>query len=586
MSTQKKVQISDKSIDRAGLPKNINEVISEYIWNGFDAKATKVDVKYTKNDLEGVNSICIKDNGLGIDYDNLDATFGLLLDSQKKALSVNTSYVKGDKGKGRFAFTFFSVNAYWHTTYEKQGKKYAYTITIKSDNKHFYDISDKKEVDYSSPTGTEVTFDGLNDHVTAIDSPEFISFLKREYGWYLHLRRKENVTLQVNNKQIDYADLINASKEEEILLESEGKTYKFNVDFIEWKYSIGDDFYYFYFLDPDYRQRHKKTTTFNKNKINFHHSVYVKSDFFSKYAGLIDVSDKFSAGLFDGDTVYKELLQKLHDFLEKCRRDFIERNSETLIGKLEEEGVMPQFNENKYDQERKKDFIDVTKTIYKIEPKLFIGASELHKKSFLSMLNLLLDSDERDNLLVILDSLVNGLNKDDRYELATLLKMTSLKKIVRTVRDLSHRYKNVEIIKSLVFDFGKFTNERDHIQKIMEDSFWLFGEQYNAVVEDKTWSKSLESYYIKILEKDNLPKPLEDSEANRRPDLFLARKIRHISNPETRLEENIILELKEPRVKIGMEQYRQVQDYLELVKEPQSFQHIVENGNLLLLVKN
>ena len=38
-----KVTLGDKSIDNAGIPSDYKLAISEYIWNGFDAKATNVE---------------------------------------------------------------------------------------------------------------------------------------------------------------------------------------------------------------------------------------------------------------------------------------------------------------------------------------------------------------------------------------------------------------------------------------------------------------------------------------------------------------------------------------------------------------
>lgn len=50
------------------------EAVAEYIWNGYDANATIVDVKIDANSIEGVNSITISDNGSGIAYETLFIT--------------------------------------------------------------------------------------------------------------------------------------------------------------------------------------------------------------------------------------------------------------------------------------------------------------------------------------------------------------------------------------------------------------------------------------------------------------------------------------------------------------------------------
>jgi hypothetical protein len=39
-------KITSKSIESSGLPSDYRKAISEYIWNGFDANASKVDINF------------------------------------------------------------------------------------------------------------------------------------------------------------------------------------------------------------------------------------------------------------------------------------------------------------------------------------------------------------------------------------------------------------------------------------------------------------------------------------------------------------------------------------------------------------
>src|SRR3989338_8140532 len=105
-SHSKKVQINDRSIETAGLPSDYKEAISEFIWNAFDAKASVVNIDFdTKNPIGNVSSFSISDNGVGMDIDNLENTFGAFLDSENRDNSYQrSSYTHGRKGKGRFSF--------------------------------------------------------------------------------------------------------------------------------------------------------------------------------------------------------------------------------------------------------------------------------------------------------------------------------------------------------------------------------------------------------------------------------------------------------------------------------------------------
>lgn len=54
--------------------------------------------------------------------------------------------------------------------------------------------------------------------------------------------------------------------------------------------------------------------------------------------------------------------------------------------------------------------------------------------------------------------------------------------------------KVIEVLKTIVFDYAGYANERDHVQKIVEQHYWLFGEQYHLVTADKRMQKALEEY--------------------------------------------------------------------------------------------
>ena len=78
------------------------QAICEYIWNGHDANAKIIEIKTAVNEINGINSIDIIDDGDGIDLNELESTFDLFLDSKKKK-STNP-ITRGRKGKGRFTF--------------------------------------------------------------------------------------------------------------------------------------------------------------------------------------------------------------------------------------------------------------------------------------------------------------------------------------------------------------------------------------------------------------------------------------------------------------------------------------------------
>lgn len=167
---------------------------------------------------------------------------------------------------------------------------------------------------------------------------------------------------------------------------------------------------------------------------------------------------------------------------------------------------------------------------------------------------------------------INNLTPDERKKLDDILKKTTLSKIVKTVSLIQNRLKVIEALKILVYDETKFTNERDHIQKIVEENYWLFGEQYHMVSADETFDISLSKYlYALYGYKNDTQFKIDNPEHLRRPDIFMARQRPVEYYNSTQKEENIIVELKAPRVILNKEIYRQVDDYLDIISNTSEF---------------
>lgn len=161
------------------------------------------------------------------------------------------------------------------------------------------------------------------------------------------------------------------------------------------------------------------------------------------------------------------------------------------IARMEARNSFPTFPNDFYGALRKKDLVQVTKEIYRIQPRIFHNLKPIQEKSLLGFLNLLLSSEERENVLSIIDEIVQ-LSPKQREEFASVLKRTHLENIIATIRFIEDRYKVIEVLKTIVFDYAGYANERDHVQKIVEQHYWLFGEQYHLVTADKRMQKALE----------------------------------------------------------------------------------------------
>lgn len=561
-------KITSKSVEQSGLPTDYKKAISEYIWNGFDANASEIVISVDSNELGFINEFFIKDNGTGINIENIEETFGNFLDSQKIQTFNKDGFVKGKKGKGRYSFGHFSNKAIWNTVFKTQDEEYLnYKIEIVKGSLHNFTTSEKI-ISKTKETGTTVSFESFTK-LTAdlIINESFYDFLACEFGWFLYLNKDLGYTIRVNDHEVDYLSII----ERTVDFKENFGDFSFDIKFIRWKKNIGDKYYY-YFLNQEKKEVERKHTSFNNKTEDFHHSVYVESPYFENFKLSNSDSPTFDFDLKDqNDNVFKKLLEFLKDKLSIEEKLFIkEFKAKEIVIKYNKQNIFPQFKDNKYEQLRKVDLENVVKEIYCVQPKIFQGLNVPQSKTIVGFLNLLLDSEQREDILNILDKIVQ-LTNDERTELSKALNRTKLTAIVSLVKLLENRYNTVQVLKKLVFDFEKFTNERDHIQKIIESNYWLFGEQYHLVSADKNFETLLNNY-LSFLESGNEEYQKIDSKSRlKRPDIFIARQneIPDSKSNELTIEENIIVELKRPSVVIGKAQYDQIEEYIRIIiKEP------------------
>lgn len=567
-----KLSASSRSVINSGLTDDYRQAIVEYIWNGFDAEAKIVDVQYQRSDEIGnLAYLKISDNGKGINRELLEYTFGQFLDSQKRQSYQRTSDVHGKKGKGRFSFQKFAYRAEWTTRYiNNQDELKEYTISIDVQDLSSYDTTEERTLDkevYS--TGTEVKF--INFHDISVDNLEHESFheyLEQQFSWFLYLKEALSVELRINGTVLTYDDIIADS--DDIPLDIENT--HFDITYIRWNKRISDKFY-FYMMNSNLNENFKILTSFNNKTTGFYHSIYVKSAYFDNFVYEETPSERLDGLKNQSDGVYKTLQRKLKKMLEEKEKCFVQEVAAVkLVNGYEREGILPHFKQDIYDQSRKQDLIETIKQIYYIQPKIFNGLNDDQSKTLVAFLNILLSSEEREKILGILEDIVT-LTDEERSGLYEVLKTTSIKNVSKVANMMHNRLVAIERLKLLVNDLEKFTTERDHIQKIMEKCFWLFGEQFNLVSADVTFEKALANYTY-VLDGKEKPEPLtiDDEQKNRRPDIFLARKrMVNDANTSSMLEDNIIVELKRPSVDIGIKEYRQIEDYFRLIKNDPNF---------------
>ena len=564
---QWQVALNNDSFDRAGITKDCKDAVCEYIWNSFEAGASKVSVFMTGSPLREAMSLVVADNGTGIAFDNLDKTFGTFLSSLKNNATMRLKS-QSNKGKGRFSYFSFSHSAEWRTVYRIDDKLMQYTISTNSANRSEFDTTEPADVTDVTETGTTVTF-SLEDS----DTVDLLSFgamkqkLLEEFAWYLFLNKDKGYVLEYTGIPLDISEYIRTDLSRNCPCKI--GNHDFSIDVVVWNSGVSNSSKIYYRTEKGEIVA-TRNTSFNKNTVNFYHAVFVSSKYF--------VPDMFIPAEDDGGqteidafsqaeqrSVFRELNKQIRILVADVLKAFLVQQADAELSKMERKGNFPRFADDEYGKLRKKDFETVTRELYCVEPRIFHKLNDTQEKSLLGFLNLLLSSEERENVLQIVEQVVN-LTSEQRKSFADVLKRSQLQYIVEAISIIEKRVAVIEALKKIVFDYTEFANERDHVQKLIEQHFWLFGEQYHMLTADKNMRAALcEFEKITAQEPSNNVHAIPDKEALQRMDIFLYSQ-QVLNNSDS---EMLVVELKAPHVKLSIDVFNQIVRYANTIrKEP------------------
>lgn len=382
----------------------------------------------------------------------------------------------------------------------------------------------------------------------------------REFGWFLELNQLKSYSIRFNGSELDYSSLILGKPETIPILYTPSDT-KFEIKYIQWNERINNEYSRYYYIDSRNNEVFKETTTLNNKGDHFYHSVYIKSTLFDDFNVTLDeASNQVTFGNSKRDDEFRYLKSEVDKILRKKRKPFLKAYTDKLISELENDNAFPQYNlSNPWDSTRKNELENIIRGLYQIEPKIFSNLNIEQKKTLLGLLDLVMDSDEKDRLFVILQQIVD-LEVVDRSELADLLKTSRLSRIISTIKLIQDRYQAINDLKEILFNKTLNANERDHLQKMVEKHYWIFGEQYHLVsAAEPKFEQALKKWAYLLNEESN-EITVDHPDKQGEMDIFAVRQ--DLLNNTIK---NIVVELKSPSVNIGKKQHDQVEKYFEVI---------------------
>ncbi|ETF03510.1 hypothetical protein W822_10350 [Advenella kashmirensis W13003] len=535
--------------------------IAELIWNGFDAGAHQVNVVLKPNELGGLHTIHVIDDGHGIDWVRLDDLFGSLGDSWKaKSHRPSGRALHGKNGKGRFKAFSLGNTVEWATTFRDNGKCKSYCITGTASR--LTDFQATMPQDASRPkTGTTVlisdiqsSFPSLRNHSTLLEMTKLFAAYLTEYPGLALTYDGERVDPKSVQKHKEDAHLGDVEL-------SDGKRTPVSISIIEWTVPIER---VFQLCDGSGVSLHEIAIGPQIKAPGYHFTVYIKTDYFR------DLDQRHGLVLAELDNDVAQILRVVKDKVKAHFRSRVLQHRSETIQRWKSENIYPYEDKPEIgtSEQIERQVFDILAVNVEDHLPLFEDAPATSKKFTFRLLAQAI-RENPESVRLIMDEVLN-LKADEQDDLAKLLRRTTLSKIISSATTVADRLNFIEALSDLLFNTKsrKKLLERDQLHKALEGESWIFKEDFNLAGSEKTLEDALALYLQKLgKRKDDEDPVIREGGRSGRIDLMLARAIQ----PTQGTHEYLVVELKRPSQKINSEVLTQIESYAIAVAKDERF---------------
>lgn len=578
------LQIYDVSLEKDHLEK-LTKVsplkgLQEAIWNSLDADASEVLIKAEKNPVGHIVKLVIQDNGHGIDFKKAESEFKGLGESFKKYIKKsprNRTY-HGCEGEGRFRI--FALGQYIEIKSvfidEEDGNKKEIVINLDLADLKRFKIGSIKQVGSSAKTGTRIEISNTSIKINEILTEASISTIEELFTPYYLTYPIFRIV--VDGTELEFQRAIKSSYQEYFKIQVDGTEQIINVKIIEWtKNNIEKKIC---FCDKDGITLEDKL---HKMKVGLPLSIYVLSDYFKKL---------HADGLLIIDTEMNEpfatIVKKAKDIARKYALDVLDYQSTEYIKKLIDDDLYPYRTKasSPVEEIERKIFNVAALQIKELIPTTGQKKDKAKSKLTLSLIKEALESNPT-KLSEILKAVL-GLSKDEQDNFADLLENTTLTNIINTSKEISDRLIKLDGFKSVILgNLKDKTLERKHLQKLLINETWIFGDDYTLGAADNNLKNVLKKY-LTHMERDDFEEIINDvnpsdENYNLIPDICLWKQYKKGYSGD---KENLVIEIKKPSIKAGFKELNQIQKYANIVMKDAAFQDGRTQWTFILLTND
>jgi len=530
--------------------------VAELVWNGVDAEAQSVRVKLIRNELEGVGSVEVIDDGHGMTPDEAAEAFEHLGGSWKRTTthSKNRSrLLHGRSGQGRFRA--FGIGAYirWVTVSATADGNQETTITGTGSALREFSLDDARPTD--DAPGTRVIIENIYpEAASSLLNESAIDWLTKQFA--LWIERYPSLSIVFHGTRVDPAPLQVNRENYALTVPLVGEP--IDLEVIEWARDFGREL-----LLCDEHGIALWATNAGIQAPGFHFTAYIK------WAGFRH--QEADLPLVDGDlNPFGEILDAAHNTL---REHFQRRGAElreTVVEKWKSEQVYPYEGEAATPLERaEREIFDTVATTASEA----VNASEKVGKRF--SLRLLREAiEQRPSALRRVLQEVLDLSDEKIADLDIVLRRTTLSALISLGKIVTDRLETIEGLHLLLFEpeTRRALLERQQLHEILAAEPWIFGEEWALALSERQLTSVLREHLRLIGREDfvDAPVQLADGTTQARTDMMFSAA----TEMPTQERRHLVVELKRPSATLGLNEYSQIVGYADAVVSDPRFDTI------------
>ncbi len=552
--------------------------ISELVWNGFDASSQRVDISYTFNKMDGLETITVQDYGKGIPIEDAELYFSSIGDSWKKAKKKNYHHpLHGQNGKGRFKAFSLGSHVEWQTTYKnKHGLISQYSIIGNASN-----LQEFKTTDLSPPpiknSGTRVTISNLyTKKANELLKDKFSRDITKKFAVYL--ADSQHLSIFFNGVAINPKDFQIHKKEIDISDKFEHLTeHQFILTIVEWSIETDRKIHICSMKGISLAEYEPKTRIKAKG---FNFTAYIKSDYFEEIEKDSNIQD-----IIDLDPDIINIVSAVVNEIQGYFRSRIATQYQDAVQQWKEEQVYPYEDDKPLSEVQKaeKDVFDILAVNVQSFLPNFHKTEKTSKKFMFKLIAQAIAENPESVQKIITEVL--GLQKEEQDQLAELLENTSLSSVISSATIVANRLNFLDGLERLLFDkeTKKTFTERDQLHKILENEAWIFDENFAFSLSEERLNTVLATHIKKLGDREDSPDLhdpvlLSDGRTGR-VDLMLS-KVNQIRPGEF---DYLVVELKRPSQKINDDVIVQLKKYATAVATDERFHNIPARWTFLAI---